>query len=576
MGSCASTTKVTPGAPLQPGVNYVVKQDPNTTVYVINDPLTDDKKPLGADYVKPIAYPEADGPGAKTTSTVFTNTTEGYDDDKIPVTTTTTTTITRKTMVRKYKIINGQKVEIPVTDEVTPPVKPDVHKYKINAEGERVEVPLDSTDVVSVAQAAVVEEPKSLAPPVIIPVSVSSVPITAPDTTASKRVIHKYMIVNGEKVEVPLEEGESVAALDTAAPGTAVVVQKTITSGVAPDEATTSALPEVEPITVTRDVVFPDTVTVPDTVVVPEPVIVKAEPSIVEEVTAAAPSLVETVKAESASVVVEDVAPTVTSAVEDVTTSAKSAVEEVTSSAKESATEAVTSVVEAVPETVTVPTSSPPTVEIPSAVLAPAAAALVEPLSPTTPTVARKMNAREKALNVFPKYESDKPKLVRHLMPSLALALKVDRLFLDVRDPITGTHRIFAAWKKNAEVPDVDAPVFHHDKWQYDAPEVEAEDPLLVRALKGEQAVFVESVDVAAEAGEINVELEKEKYKHTAFFRGGVFSNEKLYGVLEGSNFEGPRVWSDNDKDLVNEMTVRLAPIALEFSSSASHSTIED
>lgn len=145
---------------------------------------------------------------------------------------------------------------------------------------------------------------------------------------------------------------------------------------------------------------------------------------------------------------------------------------------------------------------------------------------------------------------SDPDSLFEALLPAICEVLQSDRCFLHVRNPQTRMYKNIC-WKRLPEFPDVSTP-----DWEMEM-EWEQDDPMFAAALRTAPSIFVEDIETAG-AEVLNVEFEREYLGHRALIHAHIAENGVLWGILQPCMFGHPRVWSEFDRSVVNQLTERL------------------
>ncbi len=138
------------------------------------------------------------------------------------------------------------------------------------------------------------------------------------------------------------------------------------------------------------------------------------------------------------------------------------------------------------------------------------------------------------------------------LMSALAEVLPCDRCFLYQRDPVQGQGTITHCYSKDGQA----------DQWigadwleDSNAPQ----DPLMTIALRIPEAVFVNDVETAG-ANIVNLEYEREVFRHRALIHAPLYHDSLLIGILECSVFDAPRQWTEADRCIIANLQTLLAP----------------
>lgn len=143
------------------------------------------------------------------------------------------------------------------------------------------------------------------------------------------------------------------------------------------------------------------------------------------------------------------------------------------------------------------------------------------------------------------------------LLPEICAVLQTDRCFLEVRKPKERISRIFC-WRQSDRFPDMTT------DWQPEQP-WENEDPLFAASLRTEPSIFVEDVETASPTV-VNREFEAKNFGHRALVHAHIAKDGVLWGILQPCVFDHPRVWSESDRAIIDELTDRLLPYVIECS----------
>jgi GAF domain-containing protein len=148
------------------------------------------------------------------------------------------------------------------------------------------------------------------------------------------------------------------------------------------------------------------------------------------------------------------------------------------------------------------------------------------------------------------------------LLPAVCQVLQTDRCFLEVRNPHTRLHRNIC-WRQDPTLPDTST-----DGWQPEQ-EWEQEDPMFAAALRTADSIYVEDVETA-DASVLNLEFERKYFGHRALVHAHICHENMLWGILQPCVFQQPRVWSQGDRALIEQLTDRLTPIVVQYVRQAS------
>jgi GAF domain-containing protein len=141
----------------------------------------------------------------------------------------------------------------------------------------------------------------------------------------------------------------------------------------------------------------------------------------------------------------------------------------------------------------------------------------------------------------------------------LGQKLQCDRIFLYLRCPNSQLGRVPFCWKKQPSVPTIYDPA-----WKPEDPSLAQDDPLFAAALKARPSIFVEDVETAG-SEVLNREFEHQTFGHRALIHAHLCSEETLWGILQACVFDEPRVWSQGDRQLIEQAVIQLTPFAMDY-----------
>lgn len=143
------------------------------------------------------------------------------------------------------------------------------------------------------------------------------------------------------------------------------------------------------------------------------------------------------------------------------------------------------------------------------------------------------------------------------VLPTVCEMLQTDRCFLVVRNPDSRVQRVFC-WRRSDQFPDVSTPGWEaEEEWERD-------DPMFAAALRAEASIFVEDVETASPEV-LNVEFERQNFGHRALVHAHLRQDSRLWGILQPCVFKHPRVWSEFDRALIDQVVEQLTPIAIAY-----------
>lgn len=145
------------------------------------------------------------------------------------------------------------------------------------------------------------------------------------------------------------------------------------------------------------------------------------------------------------------------------------------------------------------------------------------------------------------------------LLPALCQILQSDRCFLYLRSPHTRMGKVPFCWCRSPEYPDVSTA-----EWAKEPESLPAEDPLFAAALRTESSIFVDDVETAS-PDVVNRDFEQKNFGHRALIHAHLCQNDQLWGVLQPCMFGQPRVWTDADRSVMDQVTEKITPLAVAY-----------
>jgi GAF domain-containing protein len=115
-------------------------------------------------------------------------------------------------------------------------------------------------------------------------------------------------------------------------------------------------------------------------------------------------------------------------------------------------------------------------------------------------------------------------------------------------------------WRRDESVPDLTP---EQRAWA-DENIFSAEDPLYAAALACHPSVYVDDVRTAARAV-VNRDFEDRNFDHRALIHAHIVGDGELWGILQPCVFGRPREWTDADRELIEPLLSRLAPVVKAF-----------
>jgi GAF domain-containing protein len=145
------------------------------------------------------------------------------------------------------------------------------------------------------------------------------------------------------------------------------------------------------------------------------------------------------------------------------------------------------------------------------------------------------------------------------LMPALGKFLNCDRCFLYLRDPQTCLGRVAFCWVRSDIIPMV-----YDESWKHESKSLIIEDPMFAAALQTEPSIFIEDVE-ATDAKILSQSFEKKSFGHRALIHAHLCQDNQLWGILQPCVFTDARSWTQEERQVMNQITQIITPIAVEY-----------
>jgi GAF domain-containing protein len=145
------------------------------------------------------------------------------------------------------------------------------------------------------------------------------------------------------------------------------------------------------------------------------------------------------------------------------------------------------------------------------------------------------------------------------LMPALGEALGCDRTFLYLRSPQHRMGRVPFCWRRSEGIPEIYDP-----DWKPEPPSLVKEDPMFAAAVRAEPSIFVDDVETA-DPEVLDRAFEAKTFGHRALIHAHLCQDGELWGILQPAVFGRPRLWSQDDRELIESALARLTPIAIAY-----------
>ncbi|MBW4616922.1 MAG: GAF domain-containing protein [Desmonostoc vinosum HA7617-LM4] len=149
------------------------------------------------------------------------------------------------------------------------------------------------------------------------------------------------------------------------------------------------------------------------------------------------------------------------------------------------------------------------------------------------------------------------------LLPVVGEFLECDRCFLYLHNPQTGFGRVAFCWVRTPDIPRV-----YHDKWQLQPSSLPKEDPMFAAALRAEPSIFIEDIETA-NPQILNRQFEQKTFGHRALIHAHIRHHGQLWGILQPCVFSHPRIWTEYEQEVINNLVQQITPLAISYVKSA-------
>ncbi|MEH2308128.1 GAF domain-containing protein [Nostoc sp.] len=149
------------------------------------------------------------------------------------------------------------------------------------------------------------------------------------------------------------------------------------------------------------------------------------------------------------------------------------------------------------------------------------------------------------------------------LLPAVGDFLQSDRCFLCLHNPQNNLSRVAFCWVRTPDVPTV-----YNEDWTAQPPSLADEDPMFAAALRAEPSIFVEDVETA-DSQILNREFEHKNFGHRALIHAHIRQDGQLWGILQPCIFGHPRIWTEYEQVVINNLVEKITPFAVDYVKSA-------
>jgi GAF domain-containing protein len=149
--------------------------------------------------------------------------------------------------------------------------------------------------------------------------------------------------------------------------------------------------------------------------------------------------------------------------------------------------------------------------------------------------------------------------LLAALMPALGESLDCDRCFIYLRNPQTRMGLVPFCWIRDSSVPYI-----YGEDWKVEPNSLPLDDPMFAAALRTEASIIVNDVDTAS-TEVLNRRFELEHFGHRALIHAHICQTHQLWGVLQPCVFNIPKNWSDDERQIVEQVVSLITPYAVKY-----------
>lgn len=158
------------------------------------------------------------------------------------------------------------------------------------------------------------------------------------------------------------------------------------------------------------------------------------------------------------------------------------------------------------------------------------------------------------------KNNAEPSKILAEINQAIAIMLQADRCFLYVRDSETRYGQAAFCYCRNSEVEDVSS-----SEWIKEQPaDLEEKDPMFAAALKCKPSIYVEDIE-AADPEIVNRDFEVKEFGHRALIHVHLCQEDKLWGIWQPSVFGQPRIWTAEDRQIIEAIAFHLTPLVKQY-----------
>ncbi|MFN6564204.1 MAG: GAF domain-containing protein [Nostoc sp. ChiSLP01] len=153
--------------------------------------------------------------------------------------------------------------------------------------------------------------------------------------------------------------------------------------------------------------------------------------------------------------------------------------------------------------------------------------------------------------------------LFSELLPAVVEFLQCDRCFLYLHHPQLNLGKVAFCWVRTPDIPTI-----YNENWEPQPLSFSDEDPMFAAALGGKPSIFVEDVETA-DSQVLNHKFEQENFGHRALIHAHIQQDGQLWGVLQPSIFGHPRIWTEYERVVINNIVQKITPLTVNYVKSA-------
>ncbi|WP_017651928.1 GAF domain-containing protein [Fortiea contorta] len=151
------------------------------------------------------------------------------------------------------------------------------------------------------------------------------------------------------------------------------------------------------------------------------------------------------------------------------------------------------------------------------------------------------------------------------LLQAVGEFLQCDRCFLYLHNPNLYLGKVAFCWVRTPNLPSI-----HNEEWVSQPSSLVDEDPMFAAALRTQPSIFVEDVETA-DSQILNRQFEQENFGHRALIHAHICDDGQLWGVLQPCIFNHPRIWTEYEREVINNIVEKIAPLTVAYIKSDFH-----